>query len=415
MEHRDRFIRDAFARYVQSPGFNPIFNRLHRPPRLRWLLGAALLLTGAGIPLGLGLLLSALLAQRRHKAERRELIASIGRSVSILTFPVMVNRELLTRPGVTAPGLFVGSFEGDFTFDEVSELLGRMESIDEQDVSDETKRTVNGFYDAVDYTPHRRRRVPSELTGGKPLYVFDLLIISDFLPTDTLELPIVPCLAEPGDTGRIHMIPAQLVAQAGKVASAVSGLREINRRVAAIDQAVFDIAVGGDDKPSEEELAAFERELGFALPDEFRAFWCGVGCLYVAAKESVWPRAETQRVIAPYWSFLYGFVVLGIGRELPEVLDARAAIADLRAGGQTGLMPFLRRIMEADVYCFDAEGRIVRWNHEEPAAREVVDATFPELVLREFDALQDRLERKQRGEDRRGTVRLGEKKPSDPA
>ncbi len=55
----------------------------------------------------------------------------------------------------------------------------------------------------------RRQPIPTELTGGAKLYAADLNIYRDFLPNGSLtpETRVLPVLAEPGDEGRIEMLP----------------------------------------------------------------------------------------------------------------------------------------------------------------------------------------------------------------
>jgi hypothetical protein len=64
-----------------------------------------------------------------------------------------------------------------------------------------------------DYQEGRRRQVPAEATGGAEVYAFDLMVLSDWLPTDTLELPMIPCVATPGADGHIMMIPDDVLSE----------------------------------------------------------------------------------------------------------------------------------------------------------------------------------------------------------
>jgi len=50
-------------------------------------------------------------------------------------------------------------------------------------------------------------------------------------------------------------------------------------------------------------------------------------------------------------------------------------------------------IGDADVYCFDAEGRIQRWSHEEDTF-ELYDGTFFDVLRHEFLELEARRKRK---------------------
>ena len=164
------------------------------------------------------------------------------------------------------------------------------------------------------------------------------------------------------------------------------------------DQALFEVVSCGGDAPSEEDLRAFEREAGFRLPKAFRRFTRSpLGGLYVAAREEVWPRAKAFDV-GPFWSFLHGVKVFGIAAGIPEWLDIRVQTRAMREEGFAGLVPFLQREGDADKYCFDRWERIVRWDHEQPDALEVVDEEFPALLHREIRELEERTRRRMRGE-----------------
>lgn len=153
-------------------------------------------------------------------------------------------------------------------------------------------------------------------------------------------------------------------------------------------------------EPSEEDIAAFEGECGFRLPEEFREFTMSpLGGLYMEAREEVWPRAQAFD-IGPFWSFLYAVKVFGIAQDIPGWLDIREQYREMSEMGYPHLVPFLQVQGNADFYCFDAEGRTLRWLHDEPDEPEVVDESFAELVMREIHELEERTEWKRQGKDR---------------
>lgn len=67
----------------------------------------------------------------------------------------MVNRALLTHEGVIAPGLVIGTFDREATMEEMLDLIDRLETIDEQPVSPETKAAVHQLYADMVYRPNR--------------------------------------------------------------------------------------------------------------------------------------------------------------------------------------------------------------------------------------------------------------------
>ena len=115
-------------------------------------------------------------------------------------------------------------------------------------------------------------------------------------------------------------------------------------------------------QPSETDVLEFESEAGFRLPDEFREFTKSpLGGLFMQVREKYWPRPKPHEV-RPFWSFQYGLRVYGIARGIPDWLDIRVEYRVFRQAGFGELVPFLQVVGDADKYCFDADGRIIRWS-----------------------------------------------------
>jgi hypothetical protein len=147
-------------------------------------------------------------------------------------------------------------------------------------------------------------------------------------------------------------------------------------------------------EPTEKDLVEFEGVVGFRLPPEFREFTMSpLGGLYLEVKEELWPRAKEFEV-GPFWSFLYGLSVFGISAEIPEWLDLRVQFQEFREAGYPSLVPFLRRVGDANRYCFTSSGAIVEWDHEVPEEPSAVELSFSELLMRELRGLAERKDRK---------------------
>jgi hypothetical protein len=114
-----------------------------------------------------------------------------------------------------------------------------------------------------------------------------------------------------------------------------------------------------------------------------------LGGLNMEVREELWPRQKPYAV-GPFWSFLYGLKVFGI----PEWLDIRVQYREFNAEAFADLVPFLQLVGDADKYCFDSVGHIIRWSHEEPENREQEPMTFGELLMRQIHELEKRKNRK---------------------
>ena len=155
----------------------------------------------------------------------------------------------------------------------------------------------------------------------------------------------------------------------------------------------FSLFACGKDAPTESVIREFEHEIAFPLPQDFRAFsQSPLGGIYIDVKEHIWPRAKPYAV-GPFWSFLYGIFVFGFGRAIPEWMDIRVHTREFRQNTKTTLVPFLKVLGDADVYCFDEQGAVRRWDHAIGEAP-LVQKTFPQVFAHEVEQLRSRKDRK---------------------
>lgn len=140
-------------------------------------------------------------------------------------------------------------------------------------------------------------------------------------------------------------------------------------------------------------IKAFEEQVGFALPQDFRNFSCSaVGGVYIAVKEAIWPRPKLLDV-APLWSFLYGFFAYGFGNNMPEWMDIRLATPIFREKTKSKYIPCLKLLGQPDVYCFDESAKLRLWHHK-ANEMEPVQKSFTEIFTQELIELKARKERK---------------------
>ena len=149
--------------------------------------------------------------------------------------------------------------------------------------------------------------------------------------------------------------------------------------------------------PTEPALHAVARDLGCELPDEFIVHSTNkYGGLYVEVKEELWPRPE-EFDVGPFWSFLYGLYTLNIADGIPDFMNLQANAREFQNDTEHKVIPFLKIIGDANVYCFDQRGVIVRWDHElnelekeDKSFFEVLDLELGELATRKDQKLSQK-------------------------
>jgi hypothetical protein len=200
-------IRERFAALVSSREFEPTLRRVFPSQLWRLVLALVSLSTVVGAPIGLYQLYRAV--QLRRSAKVASFLKAIPRSRFIEVSVHMANRAVYKEIGAVAPGLVMGSFDAATANDKefMHELFMKVSLLGMTDAEGpEEKQAARMMADEV-YTPGRRRLLPTGLTRGKLVYLFDLQIVGNFRPGGKLDPAKLPCLAEPGPVGQIAMIP----------------------------------------------------------------------------------------------------------------------------------------------------------------------------------------------------------------
>ena len=166
------------------------------------------------------------------------------------------------------------------------------------------------------------------------------------------------------------------------------------------DKQTYQIFACMGNEPSEQDILDFENQYGIALPADFREFTMSpLGGLYMEVREDLWPRAKAYD-IGPFWSFCRGIIVYGIADHIPDFLDIRQKTKELRENGFPDLIPFLSVIGNGDdIFCFDQDGKIVLLDYYETGKAAPVEGTFSDCLLAQIAELEERKNRKLRGED----------------
>lgn len=148
------------------------------------------------------------------------------------------------------------------------------------------------------------------------------------------------------------------------------------------------IVAAKESAPSEKELKIFSKEHGVKFPKEYLAHSSNYfGGFYLEIKEHIWPRAKLFDV-APFWTFLYGFITYSFNKEAPEWMSIEIATLKFKEMGHN-VIPVLKVLGDADVYCINESSQIVKWSHEDNIF-EPFHGNFFDLLEYELKELENR-------------------------
>lgn len=172
---------------------------------------------------------------------------------------------------------------------------------------------------------------------------------------------------------------------------------EILRRHLSADHTVYPLA---ERRTPEEAVLEVGRRLEVPLPPEVVAHLAGeFPGIFVEAKERVWPRPKEYEV-GPFWSFLYAVHTFTASADSADSIRMESTAKRLFDTTGHRFAPVLKVVGDADLYCVDGAGALVRFDHESGELTKV-DLGFFELLDREIGDLRKRTEQKKKGEDKR--------------
>ncbi len=158
------------------------------------------------------------------------------------------------------------------------------------------------------------------------------------------------------------------------------------------DKEAYYLVTAGNDAPLEREVKDFASSFGVTFPQDYLSHATGYwGGPYIEVKEQFWPRHQAGDV-GPFWSFLYGLFVYAYSDEAPEWMNIKIAAKEFQKMGHQ-VIPILKVVGDADIYCFNQQGKIQRYSHEEDSF-EAYDGSFFDLLRQEFLELEKRRKNK---------------------
>jgi hypothetical protein len=139
-------------------------------------------------------------------------------AVPVMAYPLMVN-SLLRSPGThAAPGLFLICFESsDKPNSQIESTVLKFIERENSSILQADRDFCRSLLADEQFVPFRRRKLPKTLTDGAAIYACDLAVQSQLLFRQHIldEFPLVPCMAEPGERGRILQMPYWFIADNG--------------------------------------------------------------------------------------------------------------------------------------------------------------------------------------------------------
>ncbi len=152
----------------------------------------------------------------------------------------------------------------------------------------------------------------------------------------------------------------------------------------------FNVAPLSDHAPQLDQVIELGHRLQVHLPAQFIAHLLGrFPGVHVEAKESVWPRPGLFDIVEA-GAGQYGFHTYGAAADTPAEVNLEQVALAFRSETKLPLVPVLRRLGDADMYCLDASGQLVWFDHE---TRNLlpISLDFFGLLEQETSALVERL------------------------
>lgn len=161
--------------------------------------------------------------RRMQRTERYyERVRDVARDGTLVSAYVVQAAEDLYRPGTeTLPCRALFSFEPEVggDADYMRYLARRIVRLKDTVPSDPEGRYLARLAVDEEAVPYRRRPLPVSFTDGSTVYCADLFVKRAYLDTPYLTTDVLPCLAEPGDSGGIEMVPTWLLASPAAASS----------------------------------------------------------------------------------------------------------------------------------------------------------------------------------------------------
>lgn len=160
----------------------------------------------------------------RGRQELRRLRNVAQGGIPVNAFLIQASSSLFAPQTDTLPCLVLVSFQPEVASDleYMRSLARRVFSMKNTHQPDPDGRYIASLPTDERAVPYRRRLLPYSFTDGSTIYCADLWLRPSFLKGGCLQDNILPCLAEPGPSGGIELIPWWLLSDTDKPSTTAS-------------------------------------------------------------------------------------------------------------------------------------------------------------------------------------------------
>jgi hypothetical protein len=152
----------------------------------------------------------------RQKTQRMRGLVQTGTPVN--AFLVQANETLLRAQNKTLPCLVLICFQPEVSgeIEYMQSLARQVSGLKNKKPADADGQFVAGLTTNERAVPGRRRQLPLSFTDGSTIYCADLMVKPGYLQGSHIQSDILPCIAEPGLSGGIELVPWWLLQEPEK-------------------------------------------------------------------------------------------------------------------------------------------------------------------------------------------------------
>jgi hypothetical protein len=141
------------------------------------------------------------------RAKQRLDLARSRKAVPVRTALVMANADLFAAGPKDLPCRVLFTFDDRVSDDELTDLAGRTCDLKYTSPPERDRAFVAELTTDETFYYYRRDRLPRSFAGRQDVFVASLHIHRPFLPDGYIIDRILPCLAEPGESGMLELLP----------------------------------------------------------------------------------------------------------------------------------------------------------------------------------------------------------------